>query len=135
MIGSDFDEARWISNWAEAQCRHIDVVASWETLTEVYDQMRFNDPMSDEQRVIEYRWVIGEVNKFLTRQRKVLHSCKNFEAAIEKLQDAMIPEGKVKLDMRQQIVYHKLRQRWLTMAIQVMRSMQIDEMEETDGWN
>lgn len=133
MTGNDFDEDSWISDWAEANCRHLDVVASWETLCDVYATLKFEDPLTDMERLEEFKWIIAEVNKFLTRQRNTLRSCKTFEAAVEKLKDAMVPQGRVFLDTRKQIVYHKLRIRWLTMAISQMRSQMIEEVP--DGWN
>lgn len=133
MTGNDFDEDAWISDWAEANCQHLDVVASWETLCEVYDTLKFSDPLSDAERLEEYKWIIAEVNKFMTRQRHSLLKCRTLEAAVKKLGDAMTPAGRVFLDTRQQIVYHKLRIRWLTMAISQMQ-MQMMEEGAPDGW-
>lgn len=115
-------EEALVRDWAEVECRHLDVVASWETLCEVYDALRFSDPMTDATRTEEFRWIIAEVNKFLTRVKKKLDSCKTLEAALTVLEESLEVTGQVSLDARKKIAYHKLRQRWVLNAAMQVRS-------------
>lgn len=125
------DERSAIREWAERECAYLDVVASWETLCEVYDQLRFTDPISDAVRIEEFRWVIAEVNKFLTRFKKKVVTCRTIEDAIDLVSESMSPQGTISLDQRRKVAYHKLRQRWLSMAGKQLTYM-MEKADETE---
>ena len=44
--------------WVDEECRHLDLVASWNTLVEQYDSCRFTDGITDQQRLMEFKQVI-----------------------------------------------------------------------------
>ena len=125
-----------IRDWIEGETRHIDVVASWESLCDTYDALRFTDQLSDAERLGEYKWIVQQMNSFLTKIRTKLTSCRDIAAMIEMLGASLVPAGKMELSERKALVYQKLRQQWVrtTMAqLQVILEEQV-ETEEQDGW-
>ena len=70
-----------LTKWVIEQTRHLDLVASWETLLDVYATLGFTDPINDNSRLDEFKWIIRETNKFLTRMRNGLNKAKDFEAS------------------------------------------------------
>ena len=122
-----------IRDWVEDETRHIDVVASWESLCDTYETLRFTDPLSDAERLEEFRWIVQQMNSFLTRMRSKLMSCKDMDAMLELLRASFTPAGKVDLSSRRALVYQKLRQQWVSTAMSgVMIMMEMEE--EQDGW-
>lgn len=119
-----------IRDWVEEETRHIDVVASWESLCETYDALRFTDPLSDAERLGEFKWIVHQMNGFLTRVRTRLLTCKDVEAMVDLLGTMYTPAGKVELDERRALVYHKLRQQWIRTEIMRLQTM----MGGQDGW-
>ncbi len=124
-----------IKDWIEEETRHIDVVASWESLCDTYDALRFTDHLSDAERLEEYKWIVQQMNSFLTKIRTKLLSCRDMEAMVEALKTSYIPAGKMDLSARRALVYQKLRQRWMGATIsQLMTMLEQQEMEDQDGW-
>ncbi len=120
-----------ILSWVDEETRAIDVVASWESLCDTYDVLRFTDRLSDADRLEEYRWIVQQMNIFLSKMRKSLLTCKDRKAMAELLETKMVPVGKVDLTTRKALVYQKLRQQWVRMAI---TRLQTTQKEEQDGW-
>ena len=83
MPSSGWHDTAVLAEWAEAECRHLDLIASWETLLAAYDALGFDGPDNDEQRLSEFKIVITETNKFLTRMRNGLAKTKSIDDAIE----------------------------------------------------
>lgn len=124
-----------IRDWVDEETRHIDVVASWESLCDTYDTLRFTDPLSDAERLEEFRWIVQQMNSFLTKIRTKLLSCKDMETMAEVLGMSFVPSGKVELSTRRALVYQKLRQQWVRTEIARIQTMVAqEEMEEADGW-
>lgn len=126
-----------IREWVEEETRHIDVVASWESLNDTYDALRLTDPLSDTERLEEYKWIVQQMNSFLTKMRTKLLSCKDLEAMVEMLGTSFTPMGKVDLSARRALVYQKLRQQWVRTEIMRLQTMLAQDMEteEKDGWS
>lgn len=124
-----------IRDWVDEETRHIDVVASWESLNDTYDALRLTDPLSDAERLEEYKWIVQQMNSFLTKMRTRMLSCKDLETMIEMLGTSFTPAGKVELSARRALVYQKLRQQWVRTEIMRLQTMlaQEMEMEEQDG--
>ena len=124
-----------LREWVEEETRHIDVVASWESMNDTYDTLRFTDPLSDAERLEEYKWIVQQMNSFLTRMRTRLLSCRDHEAMIEMLGNSFTPGGKMELGARKALVYQKLRQQWVRTEIMRLQTMLAQEMEteEKDG--
>ena len=129
-----------LKDWIDEETRHIDVVASWENLCDTYDALRFTDPLSDAERLEEYKWIIQQMNSFLTKMRTKLLSCKDPEAMVGMLETSFTPAGKMDLNARKTLVYQKLRQQWVMTEMARLQSMvesmmaQEDMEEYADGW-
>ena len=123
-----------IRAWVDDETRHIDVVASWESLCDTYETLRFTDPLSDAERLDEFKWIVQQMNAFLTKVRSRLLTCKDQDAMMEVLGISMTPVGKVELGTRKALVYQKLKQQWLrTMMMRLQVMMQETRTEEQDG--
>lgn len=129
-----------INDWIMDETRGLDVVASWESLCDTYRVLEFVDPISDSVRLEEYKWIIREMNKHLTRSRKKLMTCQDIDSMIDLLTEMFTPTGEVKINGRRELAYQKLRQRWILQMIsgaqairEQMLERQIQEGSE-DGW-
>jgi len=130
-----------LHDWVEEECRALDVVASWETLCDVYRTLEFNDPLSDAMKMEEFKWIIGEMNNHLSRARKKLLNCTDPDSMMETLQNMFVSTG-AKISNRMDLTYHKLRQMWVRKMITQLNMMMIEtrreETEENgrpDFWN
>jgi hypothetical protein len=126
-----------VKAWVDEETRHIDVVASWESLCDTYDSLRFADPLSDSERLEEYKWIVQQMNSFLSKMRTKLLSCRDKEAMVEMLGMSFTPTGKMELSARRALVYQKLRQQWVRteiMRLQAMMDQEQETKEEQDGW-
>lgn len=117
----------------EQETHALDLVASWETLCEVYRVLEFSDPLSDSVRLEEFKWIIREMNKFLTRMRNKLMTCKDIDATITMLTESFVPAGKVTVDSRKALAFQKLRQQWITRFLMTMNQLESGK-EEDYGW-
>lgn len=123
------ESATSIREWIEEETRHLDVVASWESLCDTYDTLRFTDPLSDTERLEEYKWIVQQMNSFLTKIRTKLLSCRNVETMVEMLGTSFTPVGRVDLSARRALVYQKLRQQWVRTTMMRLQVMMAQEME------
>jgi D-tyrosyl-tRNA(Tyr) deacylase len=118
-----------LHDWVEDETRALDVVASWETLCDVYRTLEFHDPLSDAMRMEEYKWIIGEMNKHLSRARRKLLGCTDPESMKEVLTGMFTPT-EAKVSNRMDLTYHKLRQMWVSRMIARLETMTMREEEE-----
>ena len=128
-----------LHDWVENETRALDVVASWETLCDVYRTLEFTDPLSDAMRMEEYKWIIGEMNKHLSRARKKLLTCTD-PVAMREILTQMFVSTEAKISNRMDLTYHKLRQMWVSQMIARLDSMMEPTEEEilngrNDFWN
>lgn len=112
-----WSEKQYLEEWAERETVHLDFVASWETLLDVYKTLAFIDPINDEIRMTEFRWIVGETNKFLTRMHTSLMKAKDIEAAVTYLQKAFNTKEASEVKDRKTLAYSKLKQQWISRAI------------------
>lgn len=135
MPGS-VSESIVLAEWAEKECRHLDLIASWEVLLSVYDMLGFIGPDTDDERLSEFKIVIGETNKFLTRMRKGLTSATDIDSAVEFLHRHVNTADMNAVQTRSAIAYNKLKQRWIGQSISVLlaaRPLQGTEEGERDA--
>lgn len=118
-----------LDDWVDRQTQQIDLIASWEVLISVYSEMGFTDRMDDTTRIAEFKSVIQEMNKFMTRTRKGLGSVRDIEDAIDYLKTLIDTQGSVA--SRQSLVYQKLRQRWVLAAVRELVDA-LEKEEETE---
>lgn len=119
-----------LHDWVEAETQAIDVVASWESLCDTYRVLEFNDQIADATKLEEFKWIIREMNKHLSRARKMLMSCKDQESMMESLQKMFVPTGGMTLINRKDVAYHKLRQMWITRMMARLATMTDQEQKE-----
>lgn len=128
-----------LHDWIENETCALDVVASWETLCDVYRTLEFGDPLSDAMKMEEFKWIIAEMNKHLSRARRKLMSCSDPESMKEVL-TSMFVSTEAKVSNRMDLTYHKLRQMWVSQMIAQLDTMMEILREEgengrTDFWN
>lgn len=130
MHDSGWSESTILAEWAERECRHLDLIASWETLLSVYETLGFQGPDSDEMRLTEFKAVITETNKFLTRMKNGLARTTDINDAIEFLSAHANTSDMNGVRTRPNIAYNKLKQRWITQSISVLMAYVVDDIEE-----
>jgi len=117
----------------ERQTAQLDVVASWESLCSTYRSLEFTDDLSDSARLEEFKWIIGQTNKFLTRTRTSLMASESAEGMLKVLEDSQFPSGKVNLTDRKMVAYQKLKQMWVAAMMQQVTEIMRLEKEEQDA--
>lgn len=129
-----------LQDWIDASTLPLDLVASWQTLCDTYDVLRFSDELTDVQRLEEYKWIIHQMNKFLSTVRKKLIIIEDHDAAMDFLKNTVIPKGDTNITERKALVYQSLRQQWILTMINKIQEMQITEQQAQmkgvlDGWD
>jgi hypothetical protein len=132
MQSSDWSKSTVLAEWAERECRHLDLIASWETLTSIYETLRFTGPDNDDTRLAEFKTVITELNKFLTRMKNGLSNAKSIEESIEFLSSHSNTTDMNGVRTRSSVAYNKLKQRWIGMAIFALET-RIEMMKAQEG--
>lgn len=131
-----------LTSWLLQETEHIDLVASWEELCQTYRTMEFVDEINDQTRIEEFKWIVKEVNRFLTAIRKKLLTCESIEAVMDVLHQNFIPAGKVNLDSRKAMAFQKHKQQWILMMLaqaeeiqKRMQEMEAERKGDQDGWS
>ena len=122
-----------LHDWIDEETRHIDVVASWESLCDTYDTLRFTDRLSDDERLEEFKWIVQQMNVFLTKVRSKLLSCRDMEAMEEVLGMSFTPSGRMDLSTRRSLVYQKLKQQWVRTELMRLQTMMAQQGQETEA--
>lgn len=130
MRDLDWSDSTVLAEWAEHECRHLDLVASWEVLVSVYQTLAFQGPENDELRLNEFKMVITELNKFLTRMKTGLAKTKDIEDAVTFLSSHANTADMNGVRNRPSVAYNKLKQRWISQS--VMTLLEAAEMQATD---
>ena len=130
MQSSGWSESVILAEWAEAECRHLDLIASWETLLSVYDALGFTGPDTDDQKLVEFKTVITDLNKFLTRMKNGLAKVKATDDAVQFLMGHAYATEMGQIKNRPNIAYNKLKQRWIIQSIAALQSMAALAVEE-----
>lgn len=127
MVSSNDINKSVLHDWVEEETHALDVTASWESLCDAYRILEFVDPISDAMKMEEFKWIIGEMNKHLTRARKKLLSCQDLDSTKQALEEMYF--SNVSVTSRKSLAYNKLRQRWISqMLIKIEAAM--ETMEE-----
>lgn len=113
----DIRETTFLNGWIDRSTQHIDLVASWERLVGIYDQLSFVDLLTDETRMCEFGDIVREVNRFLTKMRKTLSTAKDIDAAITVLSESYGVGRNVTITTRQSIAFQKLKQQWIAQGV------------------
>lgn len=121
MIGKStpmwMDEITFLQEWADRNCRPVDLISSWTELVSVYKHLEFVDGLNDEQRIKEFKHVVRETNRLLTRVKNTLTTCLSIKDAIEYLSTQFAPSRNSDVTDRQDVAYQALKQRFLRQSI------------------
>lgn len=112
----------------------VDMITSWTVLCDVYKQLAFIDTLTDEERIAEFKKVVKEINRFLTRARSGMLSARNDTDVIDWLVEEMKPKPQACYDNRYQIAFYKLKQEWIAQQLRKYTWLieQNEVEEETD---
>lgn len=111
------DEITFLQEWADRNCRPVDLISSWTELVSVYKHLEFVDGLNDEQRIKEFKHVVRETNRLLTRVKNTLTTCLSIKDAIEYLSTQFAPSRNSDVTDRQDVAYQALKQRFLRQSI------------------
>lgn len=109
--------------------------ALWPQIHEFYTSMGFQDPMTDSQRIEEYKYISDQLGKFVGLHFDEFLS---YESDLKKLAEVIedqMSRGTVTPSDRKKIVYCVMRDEWLHQLWQlvlVMAQEQPDEEEEDE---
>ena len=119
-----------LHDWVEQETRPLDLVASWESLCVTYKTLEFTDPISDTTKMEEFKWIIKEINKHLTRARKTLLTCRDIDSIRQTLLNMFSPTGSASITNRSDLAYHKLKQQWINQMLLQLQMMEEQTTEE-----
>lgn len=129
----DIRETTFLNSWIDRSTQHIDMVASWERLVDIYGQLRFIDSLTDQDRMTEFGDIVREVNRFLSKMRKRLATANDIDAAMMLLSDSYGVGRNVVINTRQGIAFQKLKQQWIAQGLaelQAAMDMLAEEPED-----
>ena len=132
---TDIRETTFLNGWIDRSTRHIDMVASWERLVDIYDQLSFVDSLTDKDRMEEFGDIVREVNRFLTKMRTKLGLAKDIDAAIMTLSESYGVGRNVTITTRQAIAFQKLKQQWVSQGIAELQAASDMLQEESEDDN
>lgn len=126
-------ETTFLNSWIDRSTQHIDMVASWERLVDIYSQLRFIDSLTDQDRMTEFGDIVREVNRFLSKMRKKLSTANDIDAAMMLLSESYGVGRNVVINTRQGIAFQKLKQQWIAQGLaelQAAMDMLAEEPED-----
>lgn len=126
-------ETTFLNSWIDRSTQHIDMVASWERLVDIYSQLRFIDSLTDQDRMTEFGDIVREVNRFLSKMRKKLSTVNDIDAAMMLLSESYGVGRNVVINTRQGIAFQKLKQQWIAQGLaelQAAMDMLAEEPED-----
>lgn len=133
----DIRETTFLNSWIDRSTQHIDMVASWERLVDIYSQLSFIDSLTDQDRMTEFGDIVREVNRFLSKMRKKLATANDIDAAMILLSDSYGVGRNVVINTRQGIAFQKLKQQWIAQGLaelQAAMDMLTEESEDDNEW-
>lgn len=133
----DIRETTFLNSWIDRSTQHIDMVASWERLVDIYSQLSFIDSLTDQDRMTEFGDIVREVNRFLSKMRKKLATANDIDAAMILLSDSYGVGRNVVINTRQGIAFQKLKQQWIAQGLaelQAAMDMLTEEPEDDNEW-
>lgn len=133
----DIRETTFLNSWIDRSTQHIDMVASWERLVDIYNQLSFIDSLTDQDRMTEFGDIVREVNRFLSKMRNKLATANDIDAAMMLLSDSYGVGRNVVINTRQGIAFQKLKQQWIAQGLAELQAaidMLAEEPEDDNEW-
>ncbi|WP_298049666.1 hypothetical protein [uncultured Bifidobacterium sp.] len=101
---------------------------------EQYQGCSFTDNITDQQRLMEFKQVIKETNKFLTRMRNALSKVADVDSAVEVLIKQFDSKDTENIVERWQLLYNMLKQSWIRTHVQQLQDMKQEDREDSYEW-
>jgi len=117
--------------------RARDFESMWYLLSEQYTRLGFTDPLTDQQKIDEYKWIVQQLRKYMFSKQDAILSCNSIGEMIDAV-DAMIGNSAEYGEERKKVVYNFMRDHWLLEVRNYLSNMFIDIMmedEETEEEN
>lgn len=104
---------RW--NILNRVCSIKDFENMWGYIDSYYQSM-FHDVMSDEERISEYKYIVQQLNKYISKRKEELIKLDSFDDMIGKL-TVWLGEAEQYGKNRTEVVYNFIRNGWLREVI------------------
>ena len=90
-----------------------DLLAYWPELLRRYKEMGFSDPLTDEQRIKEFTYIVQQVRKYVFSNQKIILSHLYDLPRMLAVVDDLIEKRTETSDERKKLVYYAVRDEWL----------------------
>lgn len=99
-------------------------------LNSKYNELEFQDVISDGERIAEYKWINQQIRKYITKTRGIVLSRRNKDEVLAEVEN-LISKTEEYGDSRKEIVYNILRDQFL-MELYTIVDLYQEEQEEED---
>ncbi len=116
--------------------RAKDFERMWFLLNDQYKALGFTDPLTDVERISEYKWIVQQLRKYMFSKQDIILGCDSVDGMIEVV-DNLIGSSAEYGDDRKKIVYNFMRDHWLFEVRNVLEELAYelrddDEFEEDE---
>lgn len=92
--------------------RAKDFHGMWFIIKQNYEELGFSDPMTDQQKIDEYKWIVQQLRKYMFSKQDEIMACESIEDMIDFV-DMLIGKADEYAEERKKIVYNFIRDGWL----------------------
>ena len=92
--------------------RAKDFHGMWFIIKQNYEELGFSDPMTDQQKIDEYKWIVQQLRKYMFSKQDEIMACGSIEDMIDFV-DMLIGKADEYAEERKKIVYNFIRDGWL----------------------
>ena len=104
----------------------------WTDLNQIYEQLGFQDKISDEQKIKEYKYIAQQFRKYIGSKKSEVLGCESIEDMCGVMENLILNQREYG-DIRADIAYNVLRDHWLAGVYNVLTQMAVqDNGEEED---
>ena len=104
----------------------------WFNVKQWYEALGFTDPLSDQQRIDEFKWIVQQLRKYMFSKQDVIVGHENLEGMVAEV-DNLLSKAEEYGDERKKIVYNFMRDHWLYEIRNHLNVMMMDmEIEKYD---
>lgn len=101
----------------------------WANIDGYYQNM-FHDDISDEQRIDEYKYIVQQLNKYISKRKEELIKLDSMEDMAGQV-IVWLGESSQYGGSRKELVYNFLRDAWLREVLSALSTM-LEQVEEQD---
>lgn len=111
----------------------IPLLGYWAAIKQTYENMGFNDPMTDTQIIEEYSYISEQMHKFISKKRsEIMQYDDNLERMLDVVNDIISKVDETSKD-RKTLIYYMLRDDWLAQLRNIIWYTMDNLTEEDDG--